>query len=317
MWRNSLYSPLKFPYLLLENVSQWILSRSNPIMLQPLLLWHLLLFLLYITSPSLADWSLDSSGGGGAGAGGLDDPALQLRLDRNPIVANTVTDDFSTSGTTDGGVLNFEQVPPENANIGEVPANVDLGMDPSAFEVVASSRCFPPSAGKKRRRRQRVVIRRGDDSTECSAGDMFKNTPSQFKKPPGKEQQTPTADPGSKTPPSANASPRKFIPKLVPEAEELTRIFLPKDNRPSEDHSTCRKEGYSIPVCAHDDSKSLGRLSGGYANFLDPCYPGTSLFLFLFIFSLPLAPPTPSSAPKASQQSNVLTISLRMHQFRK
>lgn len=231
-------------------------------MLQALSSWHLVLF-LFITS-SLADWSLDSPS---EGPGGLDDPALQLRFDANPIVDSTVTDDFSTTGSD--GVLNLAQVSQDgNGNIGEV-ANV--GVDSPTSEI-ASSACSPPSPGKKRRR-----VRRGNDSTACSAGDMFKNTPSQFKQPaakPGK-QQTPTADPGSKSPPSANASPRKFIPKLSPEAEHLSRIFLPKENRPREDDYTCRKEGYYIPVCALDDSEMLGQMNGGFVNFLDPCLPGT------------------------------------------
>lgn len=235
-------------------------------MLQPLSSWHLLLF-LFITSSSLADWSLDSPYGG---AGGLDESASQLRLDRNPIVPNTVTDDFSTSGT-DGGVLDLAQVP-QVGNIGGLPA--DLGMDPLAFEV--ASPCSPPSPGKKRRR-----VRRD----ECSAGDMFKNIPSQFREPakPAKprKEQTPTANPGSNTPPSANASPRKFIPVLGPEAKHLSRIFLPDNLRPSEDDYTCRKEGYYIPVCAQDRLELLGRTSGGaFVNFLDPCFTGKS---FVFI----------------------------------
>lgn len=235
-------------------------------MLPSLSSWHLVLF-LFITS-SLADWSLDSPSGG---AGGIDDPASQLRLDANPIVPNTVTDDFSTSGVD--GVLNLAQVS-QDGKIGEV---ANIGIDSSTFEI-ASSGCSPPSPGKKRRR-----VRRGNDSTACSAGDMFKNTPSQFKQPsadPGK-QQTPTADPGSKTPPSANASPRKFIPKLSPEAEHLSRIFLPKENRPREDDYTCRKEGYYIPVCARDGLELMGQMNGGFVNFLDPCLPGTS---FVFVF---------------------------------
>lgn len=262
------------PFLLLEMLFLWILSRPNATMLQALSLWHLVLF-LFIAS-SLADWSLDSPSGG---EGGLDDPASQLRLDANPIVPNTVTDEFSTSGVD--GVLNLAQVS-HDGNIGEV-ANV--GIDPSTFDL-ASSGCSPPSSGKKRR-----PVRRGDDSTACSAGDMFKNTPSQFKQPaaePGK-QQTPTADPGSKTPPSANASPRKFIPKLSPEAEHLSRIFLPKENRPREDEYTCRKGGYYIPVCAHDDSELPGQMNGGFVNFLDPCLPGTS-----FVFVLSPSPPPAS-----------------------
>lgn len=242
-------------------------------MLQPLSSWHLLLF-LFITSSSLADWSLDSPYGG---AGGLDESASQLRLDKNPIVSNTVTDDFSTSGT-DGGGLNLAQVP-QVGNIGGLPA--DLGIDPPAFKV--ASPCSRPSPGKKRRR-----VRRD----ECSAGDMFKNIPSQFKEPakPRKEQ-TPTANPGSNTPPSANASPRKFIPVLDPEAKHLSRIFLPDHLRPSEDDYTCRKEGYYIPVCAQGSSELLGRTSGdAFVNFLDPCFPCKS-FCFLFY-------PFHSSAPK-------------------
>lgn len=250
-------------------------------MLQALSSWHLVLF-LFITS-SLADWSLDSPSGG---EGGLDDPASQLRLDANPIVPNSVTDDFSTSGVD--GVLNLAQVS-HDGNIGEV-ANV--GIDPSTFEI-AGSGCSPPSPDKKRRR-----VRRGDDSTACSAGDMFKNTPSQFKQPaaePGKKQ-TPTADPGSKTPPSANASPRKFIPKLSPEAEHLSSIFLPKENRPREDEYICRKQGYYIPVCARDASELSGQMNGGFANFLDPCLPGTS-----FVFVLSPSPWATPSPPPASQ----------------
>lgn len=245
-----------------------------------------MLLFLFINS-SLGDWSLDSPSGG---AGGLDDLDLQLPLDVNPIVPNAVTDDFSTSGIE--GAITLAQVP-QDGNIGEV---ANLGMNPSTFEVT-SSRCSPPSPGKKRRR-----VRRGDDSTECSAGDMFKNTPSQFKTPakpaePGKqqEQQTPTANPGSKTPPSANASPRKFIPKLPPEAEELSRIFLPKENRPQEDYYTCRKEGYYIPVCARDDSELLGQMNGGFVNFLDPCSPGTSFFQFYFPFLIPHPQPVKCS----------------------
>lgn len=240
-------------------------------MLQALSLWHLGLF-LFVTS-SLADWTLDSPPAGGVG-GGLEDPASQLRFDANPIVPSTVTDDFSTTGVE--GVLNLAQVSQQDdGNIGDVASNV--GIDPSTFES-ASSSCSPPSPGKKRRR-----IRRGDDSTStaCSAGDMFKNTPSQFKQPaaapPGKKQ-PPTANPGStrkKTPPSANASPRIFIPKLSPEAEQLSRVFLPKEYRPREDDYTCRKEGYYIPVCALDDIENLGQTTGGFVNYLDPCLPGT------------------------------------------
>lgn len=233
-------------------------------MLQRLSAWHLLLF-LFINS-SLGDWSLDSPSGG---AEGLDDPALQPPLDGNPIVPDAVTDDFSTRGID--GALTLAQVL-QGEDIGEVP---NLGLNPSIFEV-ASSHCSPPSSGRKRRR-----VKRGDDSTECSAGDMFQNTPSQFKIPakpaePGKQrQQTPTANPGSKTPPSANASPRRFIPKLSPEAEHLSSIFLPKENRPQEDDYTCRKTGYYIPVCAYDDSELLGQMNGGFVNYLDPCSPGT------------------------------------------
>lgn len=247
-------------------------------MLQALSSWHLVLF-LFITS-SLADWSLDSPSGGAGG--GLDDPALQLRFDANPVVPSTVTDDFSTS-EADAGVLNDLAQVSQDGNIGEV-ANV--GIDPPTFQI-ASSGCSPPSSppGKKRRR-----VRRGSDSTACPAGDMFKNTPSQFKfKQPAAEpgkQQTPTADPGSKTPPSANASPRKFIPKLSPEAEHLSRIFLPKENRPREDDYTCRKEGYYTPVCAHDNSEMLGQMNGGFVNFLDPCLPGKYPFLHLFYVPL-------------------------------
>lgn len=260
-------------------------------MLQVLSLWHLLLF-AFVTS-SLADWTLDSPTGG---AGGLDDPALQLRLDANPILPSTVTDDFSTAGVD--GVLNLAKISQQHGNMGEV-ANV-LGTDPSTFES-ASSSCSPLSSpGKKRRR-----VRRGDDSTACSAGDMFKNTPSQFKQPgaePGKKQ-PPTANPGStKTPPSANASPRIFIPKLDPIAEELSRIFLPKENRPSEDDYTCRKQGYYIPVCPLDDVQS----NGGYVNFLDPCLPGTYVLCFYFISPLLDHNSLPS-------QSKVSAISLRMH----
>lgn len=229
-------------------------------MLQSLSSWRLVLF-LFITS-SLAYRSLDSLSGG---AGGFEDPTSQLRLDVKPIVPNTVNDDFSTSGTD--GILNLAQAPPQDGNIGEVD---NVGMDPSTFQE-ASSLCSPPSPGKKRRR-----LRRGDDSSVCSAGDMFKNTPSQFKEP-GK-QQTPTAAPGSKTPPSANASPRRFIPKLSPEADHLSRIFLPKENRPREDEYTCRKEGYYIPVCAHADAELQSQLNGGFVNFIDPCLPGTPFF---------------------------------------
>lgn len=245
---------------------------------QALSSWHYLVLFLVITS-SLADWSLDSPSGG---PGGLDDPALQLRFDANPIVPSTVTvtDGFSTTSGADG-VLNLAQVS-QDGNIGEV-ANV--GIDPPPTFEIASSRCSPPSPGKKRRR-----VRRGNDSTACSAGDMFKNSPSQFKQPaaePGKEQ-TPTADPGSKkTPPSANASPRRFIPKLSPEAEHLSRIFLPQENRPREDDYTCRKQGYYIPVCALDDSEKLGQMNGGFVNYLDPCLPGTYILCIYFISPSP------------------------------
>ena len=196
MWRIDI-SRLPFLYAV-KQCFPLDFSRPNPIMLQAFSLWHLVLF-LFVTS-SLADWTLDSPTGGARG------PALQLRFDANPIVpSTTVTDDFSTTGAD--GVLNLAQVSQDDGNMGEI-ANV-VGIDPFTFES-ASSSCSPPSPGKKRRR-----VRRGDDSTACSAGDMYKSTPSQFKQPaaePGKKQ-PPTANPGStKTSPSANASPRKFIP---------------------------------------------------------------------------------------------------------
>lgn len=221
--------------------------------MQPLSSWHLLL-LLFITS-ALADSSLDSPSGGG----GLDDPALQLRLDGNPIVSNAVTDDFSTS-TTDA-VPSLAQVPQD----GNAEGITTVGKDTSTFEVAGG--CSSPPPGKKLRR-----VRR-DDSTSCSSGYTFPNTPSQFKEPP-------RADPETKKTPSANASPRKFIPKLPPEAEELAKVFLPKGSRPQADDYTCRKQGYYIPVCAHDDSELLGLTTTGYVNYLDPCYPCTSFFFF-------------------------------------
>lgn len=231
--------------------------------MQPLSSWHLLL-LLFITS-SLADWSLDSPWEGG----GSDEPASQLRLDGNPIVPNAVTDEFST-GTTDG-VPNYAQVS-QDENVG---GESNVGNEPSTVEV--ASGCSPPSSPGKRRRR----VRRGDP-TSCPSGFTFENTPSQFKKPtePGRQQTPPTEDPGTKKAPSANASPRKFIPKLSPEAEHLSGVFLPKENRPHEDDYTCRKAGFNIAVCAHDDSGLQDQSGSSFVNFLDPCFPCTSLFLF-------------------------------------
>lgn len=257
-------------------------------MLQALSSWHLLLF-LFITS-SLADWTLDSPTGG---AGGLDDPALQLPFDTNPILPSAMIEDFPT--TRADGVLNLAKVSQQDGDMGDV-ANV-VGTDPSIFES-ASSSCSPPSSqGKKRRR-----VKRGGDSTACSAGDMYKNTPSQFKqpapehRPEARKKEPPTRNIGStKTPTSANASPRKFIPQLDPEAEELSRVFLPQENRPREDDYTCRKEGYYIPVCALNDVETLDQTNGGFVNFLDPCLPGTQVRYFCFISPLlvynPLAQP--------------------------
>lgn len=228
--------------------------------MQPLSSWHLLL-LLFITS-SIADWSLDSPSEGG----GLDEPASQLRLDGNLIVPNAVTDGFST-GTTDG-VPNLAQVP-QDENVAGVS---NVGNDLSTFEV-ASGCSSPSSPGKKRHR-----VRRGD-STSCPSG----YSPSQFKKPT-------EPDPETKKAPSANASPRKFIPKLSPEAEHLSRVFLPKESRPMEDDYTCRKEGFLIAVCAREDSELQGQSSVSFVNFLDPCFPCTSFFL------TPPFPPPPQPA---------------------
>lgn len=237
--------------------------------------WHFLL-LLFVTS-SIADWSLDSPSVGG----GLDDPALQLRLDWN---SNGVPDEYPTSTTN--GVLDLAQEP-QDENVGGVKS---IGKDP--FEV--ASGCSPPPPGRKRRR-----VRRGDP-TSCPSGYTFQNTPSQFKEPtePGR-QKTPTTNPGTKKAPSANASPRIFIPKLSPEAEHLSKVFLPKENRPQEDDYTCRKQGYYIPVCAHGDSESLGLMSGSYVNYLDPCYPCTPLFLF----PLPLPPLAPRKTSRGREKN--------------
>lgn len=225
--------------------------------------WHFLL--LFVTS-SIADWSLDSP----SAAGSLDDPALQLRLDWN---SNGITDGSPTS--TIDGVPTFARVP-QDENVGGVE---NVGEDP--FEV--ASGCSPPPPGKRRRR-----VRRGDP-TLCSSGYSFQNTPSQFKETTEqRRQQKPTTNPGTKKAPSANASPRRFVPQLSPEAEHLSKVFLPQENRPQSDDYTCRKEGYYIPVCAHEDSESLGLMGARYVNFLDPCYPCTSLFLF---------PPSPSLLP--------------------
>lgn len=242
----------------LRNSSDLVLTLVESTM-KPLSSWRCFLLLAFITS-SLADWNLDSSSGGG----GLDDEVFQLFLDGNPIAPNAVTDEFSTS-TTDG-VPNLAQVPQD----GNVEGISKVGKDPSTLEV--ASGCYPPSPGMKRRR-----VRRGD-SAMCSAGDTFKNTPSQFTQP-GTQNIPPSVDPGTKRPPSANASPRRFIPKLDPETEQLSRVFLPKGNRPRQDDYFCRKQGYYIAVCAHQDFEILGQNSGGYVNFLDPCTPRTHFFI--------------------------------------
>ncbi len=220
--------------------------------MQPLSAW----VFLFIAS-SLADWTLNSPSGVSVDG----DPVLQSPPEGNTINNYPVTNELPTS-TTDG-VINLAQVPLDQNN-----GLANMAAEPSTFEI--ANGCSPQQPGKKRRTRR--------DGEMCAPGDSLKNpnnNPSQLTDSHPKNPKTREA-------PSANASPRRYIPPLDPEAKQLLPLFLPKQSWPSEDDSVCREGGYRTPVCAPQSADDMGVSSSyDFVNFLDPCSPCTCLVSFL------------------------------------